>query len=67
MNPKKLFMSACIIFIMSASVAYAGFAPLNPAFVEWQKEQSEKNSSEVPNVSASSSSLSSASSHPKGY
>ena len=51
MNPKKLFVSACMLVIMSASVAYAGFAPLNPAFVEWQKEQ-EKNYSEVPNVSA---------------
>ena len=66
MNPRKLFVSACMLIIMSASVAYAGFAPLNPAFVEWQKGQAEKNSSEVPDVSASSSS-SSSSSHPKGY
>ena len=72
MNPKKLFMPLCMLLIMSASVAYAGFAPINPAFLDWQEEQAEKNSSEmnsssyaIPNVSASSST--SGSSHPKGY
>ena len=42
-------------------------SPLNPAFVEWQKEQAEKNSSEVPNVSASEVKSASESEHTKGY
>ena len=72
MNPKKLFMSVCMLLIISASSAYAGFAPMNPAFIEWREEQLKQAENQNSSDSISASSVSgtssiSATSHKTGY
>lgn len=67
MNPKKLFMSVCMLLIISASSAYAGFAPMNPAFLKWRDEQSKQAEIQNPSDSVLASNSSSGTSHKTGY